>query len=253
MSEYDAEREEREREVAEERDYERMARGAAAYPSLGSQQFVTHTATTVRDWVRSVLVPPAIKRMFDIGMGVEKFATPTATGAVAQLEAPAAVQERALRTLISIGVPTQMGLVDNDGNTLPGVFALPGLELDAARQEAHGERYMPPEHYAAVRAAVTAGDPAASAAPEDAPSMDLRPMDERIAAGEFSVVEVEEGIGASMSQDEDVAPGPIEPIAEVTPETPAQAALRRHRERMAGRRPVGWQNTHPTPPATPED
>jgi hypothetical protein len=241
-------RDERQREIDEEREYEQRYRGASAYPQLGSEQFVTHTAKTVRDWVRSVLVPPAVKRMFDIGMGIEKFQQPTAAGNVVTIEAPPMVQQRALAVLISVGVPTQMGLVDNDGNTLPGVFALPGLELDAARQEAHGERYMPPEHYAAVRAAVTAGDPAASAALEDAPPATQRPMEERIEAGEFTLVEVDEGVGMNVSRDEDVAPGAIVPE-----ETPAQLALRRHRERMNGKRPTGWQNTRPTPPQSPED
>lgn len=249
MSEHDDARDERAREIDEEREYERAARGAAAYPPIGSERITLYTAKTMRDWVRSVLLPPAIKRMFDIGMGVEKFQQPTAAGNVVTIEAPPMVQQRALAVLISVGVPTQMGLVDNDGNTLPGVFALPGLELDAARQEAHGERYVPPEQYAAVRAAITAGDPAATVRNDDeVPIGPTRPMEERIEAGEFTVVEVEEGIGTSLSQDDDVAPGPIVPE-----ETPAQLALRRHRERMAGKRPVGWQNTHPTPPRSPEE
>lgn len=241
----------REQEEREEREYVREAYGADGLPGI-TQVVVKHPAKLVREWVRSVLLPPAIKRLYDIGMGVQTFDQPTAAGNVVTIEAPPMVQAQALKTLIGIGVPSQVGLVDDDGNALPGVLALGALDLDAARREAHGERYMPPEHYDAVRAAITAGDPAATVRDEDAPSLPMRPMEERIAAGEFTVVEVEEGIGSPQgaSQDTDTAPSPVEPEPE---ETPAQAALRRHRERMKGRRPVGWQNTHPTPPASPEE
>ena len=53
----------------------------------------------------------------------------------------------------------------------------------------------------------------------------LRPMEERIAAGEFTVVEVDEAAELVAASD-DVAPPPL-----TEPETPEQAALARHRAR----------------------
>lgn len=243
-----AAREEREREEREEREYEREAYGADALPDLRSTLVAT-PAKLVREWVRAALLPGAIKRLYDIGMGVQTFQTPTMAGNVVEIEAPPMVQAQALKTLVSIGVPTQMGLVDDNGDTLPGVLALGTLELDAARAESHGDRYVSPETHARLVAGVQNGDPAATVRDDDVTPAPMRPMSERIEAGEFTVVEVEEGVNSpGKAEDVDTPPGPI-----VHVETPAQLALRRHRERMAAKRPVGWQNTHPTPPASPEE
>ena len=241
----------REQEEAEEREYAREYHGADALPGIDGVK-VGYPAKMVREWVRSVLLPPAIKRLYDIGMGVQTFDQPTAAGNVVTIEAPPMVQTQALKTLVAIGVPTQMGIVDGDDNTLPGVLALGTLELDAARAESHGDRYVSPESHARLVAAVQNGDPAATVREDesDGDGHAPKPMSDRIAAGEFTVVEIEEGIGAPTehAQSDDVPPGPI-----VHAETPAQLALRRHRERMKAKRPPGWQNTHPTPPQTPEE
>jgi hypothetical protein len=222
-------------EEAEERAYRAEVHGADGKPAIGDVK-VKHTAKVVRDWVRSVLVPDAVKRMYDIGMGIQTFDTPTAAGNVVQVEAPPSVQQKALQALIQLGVPTQLGIVDGDDNALPGVFALGALDLDAARQQAHGDRYVAPEAHARAVATLQAGldnvvHDAVAAIPTGPTNVPpLKPMSERIAAGEFTVVEIEEGAGEQTGTDEDRPPGPI---AEV--ETPATRALQRQRERMKKR------------------
>jgi hypothetical protein len=114
------------------------------------------------------------------------------------------VQVQALKALIGTGLPAQVGLVDDDGHTMPGIFALGALDLDAARREAHGERYI-------------------AAPPESLPL-----MEERVARGEYEMVEVFEGVG-TVSPTEDRAPGPLPPA----PETLEQRILRERRERRA--------------------
>jgi hypothetical protein len=207
---------ERTREVEEERAYDREFKTASALPSIGMPH-VGYPAKLVRDWVRSVLVPHAVARLYDIGMGTEKFDTPTMAGNVVSVEAPPAVQVKALAVLTAIGVPTQMGIVDGDGNTLPGVIALGPLDLDEARQQAHGDRYVAPEVHARLQAGMLTGDPTTPLPP---------PMSERIKAGEFQMVEVDEGVGHDSRNDVDSAPGPI-PAHETT----EQRILRQRRER----------------------
>lgn len=213
---------ERTREEVEERQYDREYKGADALPGLGDAH-VGYPAKLVRDWVRSVLVAPAIKRLHDIGHGIQKFTVPTEAGNLVLVEAPSSVQVKALTALVGIGIPTQMGIVDGDGNLLPGVLALGPLDLDAARQQAHGERYVSPEVEARVRAGVRAltGDPTTPPLP---------PMHERVEAGEFQMVEVDEGVGHDSRNDEDVAPGSIPEH-----ETTEQRILRQRRERRAKR------------------
>lgn len=219
---------ERAREVEEERVYAREVRGGASKAAIG-KVLVHHTAKAVREWIRSQLLPDAIIRLYDIGMGIETFETPTAVGSVVRVEAPAAVQQKALATLIAIGVPTQMGLTDGLGNALPGVFALGPLDLDAARQEAHGDRYVEPEAHARAMAALYVGDSEAGIA--DA-AMDA--MRGRVVRGEFEVVEVVEGVGSISAGDADAPPGALADM-----ETPERAALRAHRERMERQKRTG--------------
>jgi hypothetical protein len=137
---------ERTREIEEEHEY-RRAVVSDALPSIEGA-FAVHTSKLIRDYVRSVLSPPLLKRMYDTAMGVEKFDTPTAMGNVVRVEASPGVQMATARALVQIGVPAQLGLTDGDGNVLPGVIALGPLEMDAARRESHGERYVPAEDHA---------------------------------------------------------------------------------------------------------
>lgn len=225
----------RRQEEAEERAYRAEVHGADGKPAIGDVK-VKHTAKVVRDWVRSVLVPDAVKRMYDIGMGIQTFDTPTAAGNVVQVEAPPSVQQKALQALIQLGVPTQLGIVDEDGNSLPGVFALGALDLDAARQQAHGDRYVAPEAHARAVATLQAGlegvvHDAVAAIPTGPTNVPpLKPMSERIADGEFTVVEVVEGVGEQQKANEDRPPGPI-----VEVEDARTRALARQRERMKKR------------------
>jgi hypothetical protein len=195
---------------------------AEMLPKLGDA-FAGYGAKLVRDWVRATLVPGALQRLYNTGMGIQKFDQPTQAGNVVTVEAPPAVQVKALAIIVQMGVPTQMGVVDGDGNLLPGVLALGPLDLDAARQQVHGERYVSPEADARLRAGVRAltGDPTQESPP---------PMSERIKAGEFQMVEVEEGVGMDARSDVDHAPGPI-PAHETT----EQRILRQRRERRNGK------------------
>jgi hypothetical protein len=221
---------ERAREEREEREYDAEYKGADALPDLSDQR-VSYPAKLVRDWVRSVLVAPAIKRLHDIGHGVQTFDTPTMAGNVVRIEAHPSVQVKALATLVAIGIPTQMGIVDGDGNTLPGVLALGPLDLDAARQQAHGERYVSPEMDARLRAGVRALTNGTNGGVTGDPSQELPPpMSERIKAGEFQMVEVEEGVGTDVRNDVDHAPGPIPEH-----ETTEQRILRQRRARRNGK------------------
>jgi hypothetical protein len=203
---------ERTREIEEEHEY-RRAVVSDALPSIEGA-FAVHTSKLIRDYVRSVLSPPLLKRMYDTAMGVEKFDTPTAMGNVVRVEASPVVQMATARALVQIGVPAQLGLTDGDGNVLPGVIALGPLEMDAARRESHGERYVPAEDHARLMAQHTAHDPHA---PErNAQPASLRPMAERIAAGEFEVTEVDEGVGVTITESNDKAPPPL--VEVMTPE-----------------------------------
>lgn len=94
------------------------------------------SSSLVRDWVRSALVPDALLRLYNIGMGVTTFNVPTMAGNTVIVEAPAAVQRAALRDVISVGVPAQIGLTPDEGET-PGVLALGEWELAGAREDAH--------------------------------------------------------------------------------------------------------------------
>ncbi len=101
--------------------------------------FVGVKSALVRDWVRAALVPDAVKRLFEIGMGRTTFAVPTMAGNVVNVPASAGVQTKALQGIIAIGVPQQMGLVAEDGE-MPGVIAVGEWELAEARGDAHDLR-----------------------------------------------------------------------------------------------------------------
>lgn len=223
----------REQEIAEEEQYERERSGSAAVPSIAGV-YVTHPAKLVREWVRSVLVPPAIKRLYDTGMGIEKFDTPTALGNIVRVEAPPAVQVKALATLVAIGVPTQLGLIDGSGGELPGVIALGPLDMDAARQDAHGDRYVSAETHARVVAQHHNGNGATNGNGNgEVPP--LRPMADRVAAGEFEVHEVNEGIGVIVQQEKHDPETPP-PDPRTLPLTPEQRLLANRQARRRGDR-----------------
>lgn len=95
------------------------------------------SSSLVRDWVRATLVPEAVRRMYNIGMGVTKFDVPTMAGNVVSVPAPANVQRAALHDIISIGVPPQIGLTPDDPDEVPGVLALGEWELARARGDVH--------------------------------------------------------------------------------------------------------------------
>lgn len=193
-------------EVARQDRQERDRRNSSSLPALRSLTDALINTKLVRDYARAVLVEPALKRLYDIGMGSQTFEVPLGDGTTKQLAAPASVQTRALMGIIAIGVPAQLGLVDGNDETLPGIFALGPLELDAARQLAHGDRYMAPP-----------------VAIVEAP---LASMDERVAAGEFEMVEQDE-TAVMAAAAEDTAPPAELPAAD----TPEQAILARRRAR----------------------
>lgn len=99
------------------------------------------SAKAIRDWVRAELIPPALLRLYRIGMGVETFKIPTQAGNLVDVEAFASVQVDALSKLVDIGVPRQLGLVDNTDGELPGIMALGTLDLEEV-QVAHEQRYL---------------------------------------------------------------------------------------------------------------
>jgi hypothetical protein len=101
------------------------------------------SANVVREWARAALVPKALSRLYEIGMGITQFKVPTEAGNVVEVPASASVQRAALRDVIAVGVPSQVGIAP-EAVDLPGVLALGELELDDARAEAHaGVRSLP--------------------------------------------------------------------------------------------------------------
>lgn len=133
---------EREREIAEEEAYEREVYGSGSVPDI-TVPLKRVSAAIVRDWTRAALVPAALKRLYDIGMGVTRFEVPTMAGNVVKIPAPASVQARALQAVIGVGVPQSVGLT-GEGEQLPGVIAVGEWELEEHRIEAHsGVRSLP--------------------------------------------------------------------------------------------------------------
>lgn len=135
MSEHDDERDERPDGFEDERDAATAAIVRDAVPEIGTP-LKGVSSSLVRDWVRSALVPAALTRLYEIGMGTTRFDVPTMAGNTVNVPAPAAVQRAALRDVIQIGVPQQLGLTD-ERDDAPGVLALGEWELAQARGEAH--------------------------------------------------------------------------------------------------------------------
>ncbi len=179
---------EREREVEEERE-SRMMRVLDI-----DADFRHITGNLVRDWVRANLVPDALLRLHGIGMGTIEFETPTAAGNVVLIEAPPIVQVNALKAVVAIGVPTQIGLTSGDNTELPGVIALGEMELHEAREEAHAGRHQ--------RIAVV---------PAPSPSDDaiVAPASSYEPPSGYEVSIVEEGVGAEGREDRDQPPGEL--------------------------------------------
>lgn len=174
-------------------------------PPLNEAMTKLVTAKLVREYVRATIVEPVLRRLYDIGMGVTTFEVATMAGRTVTVPAPSSVQVKALTALAAIGVPGQVGLVDDAGNVLPGIFALPPMQLDEARRAVSGSLYNGNGN----------GNDSAT----------LPPMSERIAAGEFEIVEVEEGVGSTSPSDD-------QPPAEVPPSlTLEQQILAKRRAR----------------------
>jgi len=154
---------ERAREEREEEEYERSL-SAVSVPDIRTP-FVSVKSTLVRDWVRAALVPAAVQRLYEIGMGVTRFSVPTMAGNTVRVPAPAAVQTRALQGIISIGVPQQLGLA-SDGDELPGVIAVGEWELAGARGEVHEQHASSQSIAGALGAALGEGEGVAQGAGE---------------------------------------------------------------------------------------
>lgn len=194
----------RAREIAEESV---TLRDRSELPGLSQAEAKLVSAKLVREFVRAFVVEPVIQRMYRTAMGIETFEVPTAAGNVVTVPALPETQVRAMSKLLDIGVPTQLGLVDDDGGTLPGVFALGPIELDEARKVAHGERYIAS---ASIGDAIAEVVDSASVDPAAVPE----PMEARIERGEFEIVEVDEGVGFEKQDGENDVPPPPAPITE---------------------------------------
>jgi hypothetical protein len=193
--------------------------GQRALRDYMSREIAGMSARIIREYVREVFIEPAVQRLYDIGMGEQTFEVLTKDGTIKEIEASPRVQVQALSTLIAIGIPGQLGLVDDDGNALPGVIALGELDMASARDASTGSRFG--------AAARVIGAPVPTDAPDESP---LSPeMQARIEAGEFQVVEVEEGTAAPRAL-ADAPPPPIDPSVM----TPEQVILAKRRARRNG-------------------
>lgn len=220
MTDRDDDRDERTREEIEEEEYERETFGDLV-PDI-NQPIRRVSAALVRDWVRATIVPKAVRRMAEIGMGITRFEVPTMAGNTVRVPAPSSVQQRALAAVISIGVPQQLGLT-GEGGELPGVIALGPLELDEARREAHQARGILPtsggiEVFATEGVAPGAGESPKLASEGSTPSAPVY-----VAPEGHTIVEVEEnGVTNDTRADVPPPPPPTEP-------TLAQKILARRR------------------------
>lgn len=149
---------------------------------------VSIASKVVRDYVRAVLVEPAIKRQFGIGMGLITFkqAFVTKNGGnigveVIETEAPPGVQAKALHDIISIGVPSRV--VGDDGPTkIMGVLVLGEIGMQEARSRAAQDRiadtgppqlttgYVPPPGYEVIVIEDDLSGEVPPASPDDPPS-----------------------------------------------------------------------------------
>lgn len=128
----------RTRELEEERLLLIQSRSSANLPSI--DQFVQRNMASrvVRSYVREVMVPDSLKRLYDIGHGHTQHDTVVGFEIV-KMEAPPAVQVAALRSLVAVGVPTPKPGDDGIGKAI-GVLALGVLELGQARERATAQR-----------------------------------------------------------------------------------------------------------------
>lgn len=187
-------------------------KGLELVKRLGGDVAVMRSAI-VRDFVRSILIPPAIARLHDIGHGIATFET-IGFGehgpSIVHVEAPAVVQVAALKALIDIGLPRQLGLVDAGDQPMPGVIVLGGPQLAEAREIASHGAYM--------------GTPVPTSNGNGTP---LDPaMRARVDAGEFQVLEVEEDGSGQTERNPDA----LDPELPSEP-TPEQIILQRRKGR----------------------
>lgn len=103
----------------------------------------TRTPRWMREYVREHLLPAVVDRLYTIGMGVTRFEVVTMTGKKVRVPASPAVQVRALDSLKQLGIPTQVGISDDDGISLPGVIVLPPLDpTEAVNMAADAVEYI---------------------------------------------------------------------------------------------------------------
>lgn len=181
-------------------------------------------AELVRAYVRSVMLPDTVKRLFEIGMGRTQFTGVTMFGDFFEMEAPAHVQVAALKAINEIGVPAKLGTGDAVP-TLPGVFALPESDLEDARgilakgqyMGSNANKRLPRQ---ALNTVLDAGtEPRGVKLSDD--------VERAIEAGDMEVIEVEDGDEVVPSDDRD--PPPVRPASQRL--TPEQLILARRRRR----------------------
>lgn len=108
----------------------------------------TWTPRILREFVREQYAQSDLKRLHEIGHGETMFQIPVAVPGggkdfpphveMVEAEAPAMTQVLALKTLVEVAIPKQMGLVDSDDKGT-GVVILPALEQQGDTEEADFE------------------------------------------------------------------------------------------------------------------
>lgn len=175
-------------------------------PDVGDAALKGVQSKVVREYVRAVMIDPALKRLFGIGMGyitVENVVVAGNAVRVVKTEAPATVQRAALSEILRIGVPPKV-----EGETAPfrGVIVLGEAGLVEARRR-----------NAADRLEVT-GPPKQIAEYTPPPG--------------FNVTVIEDDLtGAQVPASPDDAPPPPTSTAPVTTKARELAAKRRSRSR----------------------
>jgi hypothetical protein len=185
-------------------------------------------ARVVRDWVRAQLIPSALTRLYNIGMGTEKFTIATERGLI-DVPAFASVQVEALSKLVDLGVPRQLGLVDSDGEDLPGVIALGVLELDEVQRDQHSERFPQLKRLGEGDGVEVAADGESQTGISATSDVMLSPS---VRSGGYEIVEVPQ---EAMAAKDGEKPGEIPPPPLSTEPTLAQKILaKRRRDRELG-------------------
>jgi hypothetical protein len=186
-------------------------------------------ARVVRDWVRAQLIPAALTRLYNIGMGTQKFTIATEKGGLVDVEAFASVQVEALSKLVDLGVPRQLGLVDSDGEDLPGVIALGVLELDEVQRDQHSERFPQLKRLGEGDGVEVAADDESQTGISDIGDVMLSPS---VRSGGYEIVEVPQ---EAMIAKDGEKPGEVPPPPLSTEPTLAQQILaKRRRDRELG-------------------